>query len=360
MSTVADITRRLHHFAPTGLAESWDNVGLQLGNPALEVTRVLVTLDVTPNVAAYAIENSFDLIVSHHPFIFRPLHAVTDTLMLELAQHRIAVLCAHTNLDSARGGVSHVTGVKLGLKDMQVLTPAGEWLHVAVYVPEDAVERVMEAAFNAGAGRIGSYSGCMNRYPVIGQFQGDIGSHPFVGSPGKTETVDEAKLEFFCEGVRLSETLSAIRGAHPYETPAIAVYPQKQPSPNTGMGVVGTLEAPMALSLFADHVKSHLGVPFVRLWNSGFSLDKPISRVALCGGSGGSMVAVARARADVFVTGDITYHTCLDAKMPLIDAGHFHTEAPVLEALVRILDRGDARFEVFPAEKHEIGQLSVR
>jgi dinuclear metal center YbgI/SA1388 family protein len=360
MSIIADIVRRLHQFAPPGLAESWDNVGLQLGDPRREFARVLITLDATPAAIHYAATEGFDLIVAHHPLIFKPLSSITDPLLLDLAVKGIAVLSAHTNLDSIRDGVSAALADRLGLGNRSILAPAGEWLHVAVYTPEEAVEAVSEAAFNAGAGWIGNYRECMNRTPVLGQFRGTEGSRPAIGSPGKLEVVDEAKLEFFCEAARLNDVLAAVRAAHPYETPACAVYPQKLPSPNVGMGVIGELTEAMPLNAFADFVKERLGAPFVRVWNGAGTAETPVKRIAVCGGSGGSFAARIQNRADVYVTGDVTYHTCLDSRIALIDAGHFHTEYPVLETLRKVLDQGDAEYRILPLELHEISRLGVR
>jgi len=227
-------------------------------------------------------------------------------------------------------------------------------------VPAEAAEVVTAAVHAAGAGAMGAYSHCLNSYPVDGQFMPEKGAHPAQGEVDRLEHVQEFKLEFFTDTAHLPGVLAAMKSAHPYETPAYAVYPLRQANPNHGLGLVGELREPVPLNVFAGEVKRLLGAPAVQLWPAGESADKPVRRVAVCGGSGGTLTGAARATgADVFVLGESNYHGMLDSPLPLVLAGHFHTEQPVVETLAtRLTDLG-LPVERLSAIEHEIAGLSV-
>ncbi|MCD4829837.1 MAG: Nif3-like dinuclear metal center hexameric protein [Candidatus Cloacimonetes bacterium] len=359
---IRDITTALERFAPLGLALEWDNVGLLLGDAGQEVERVLVTLDVTRAAVDKAVRTGCRLVVSHHPLFLKPLARINNPLILRLARHGIAVYCAHTNLDVARGGVNHALAARLGLRDCILLSheSGAEPLHVAVYVPSDAAQRVADAVHEAGAGVMGNYSHCLNSYPVDGRFRPLEGAHPAVGSVGKMESVREDKLEFFCDTAHLDAVLSAMRSAHPYETPAYAVYPQRRPDPNHGLGLVGELSEPMTLRGVAELVRERLGAPVAQLWPAGQPEDKLVRRVAVCGGSGGTLTRAARAAgAEVFVLGESNYHGMLDSSVPLVLAGHFHTENPIVPVLAARLRELELNVEELTAAEHEIDRLRV-
>jgi dinuclear metal center YbgI/SA1388 family protein len=354
--TVSNIVSHLHKIANPGLAYDWDNVGLQIGNPEQEVKKILLTLDVTNNAVEKAINEKADLIISHHPIIYKPIKKITNPLYLRLIQNNISVYCAHTNLDVVKKGVNFALAEKLGLINLEFLsTETGAKLyHVAVYVPQDSMIEIAKAIFEAGAGTIGNYKNCLNDYEVSGQFEPMEGSNPILGEQDKLEKVVERKLEFFVDSFNLQKVISAMKKVHPYETPAYVVYPQERQSENYGLGLIGNLKNKLTLRNFAEMVKKNLNAPFVKLWLADKKQNTIISKVAICGGSGSSLLQEVYGRADVFVSSGFNYHTLLDSKISLIDAGHFYTENPVIENLEKIL--ADFKVEIIhlKADEHEI------
>ncbi len=359
MIIVADIAKKIHAFAPTALAYDWDNPGLQVGDYNQPVHKVVVALDVTRVTLDYAYETEADMIVSHHPLIFRKLKNVTDPFLVELIRNKIAVLSAHTNLDVTPSGVNHKLAERLGVKNVSYIsTDTGASLfHVAVYVPLDYMEIVADAVFGAGAGRIGNYRGCGNEYRVQGRFEPLDGAKPTIGKVGRVQTVEEIKFEFFADSTNLNAAIQALRKAHPYEEPVYVVYPLNQQSSNYGLGLIGEIDDAMPLNEFAERVKDRLEAPFVRLWQAEKEQDAPVKKVALCGGSGSSLLSRVTGRADVFVSGDFTYHTLLDSRMPIIDAGHFYTEYPALEILQNVLSDCEVPVTKMPLELHAGSKL---
>jgi dinuclear metal center YbgI/SA1388 family protein len=357
--TVRDVVEAIHRLAPAGLALAWDNVGLQLGEPDWTVSRVLITLDVTAGAVEHAAALGADLIVTHHPLIFKPLPRLTDPRLLRLAERRIAVLCAHTNLDAAPDGVNAALARRLDLADCSFLSDetGSEWFHVSVYVPAQAADTLREAVHQAGAGLMGGYDRCSVRHEVTGAYRPLPGSRPAVGQAGEQVTRKEMELEFMVDGVHLPAVLDAVKAAHPYETPAYWIHAVRNRSPNFGLGLVGRLPSPQPLTEFARTVKARLNAPTVRLWPANRKSDSPVHTVAVAGGSGKSLVSKAAGRADVLVTGDMDYHSLLDSPLPVIDAGHFPTEYPVLEDLQQYVRDMGLPVEILNHEQHEIHRL---
>jgi dinuclear metal center YbgI/SA1388 family protein len=358
---VSDIVKHVNGIADPGLAMDWDNVGLQLGLPDNMVNKVMLTLDVTSNAVEYAIKNNIDMIISHHPLIFRSLKKITDRNMIQLIKNDIAVYCAHTNLDVVKKGVNFALAEKLKLKKLQFLSTetGSELLQVAVYVPQDSMDELAGELFKRGAGIIGDYSHCLSDYEVSGQYLPGIDSDPTVGEKGKLEKVIERKLEFLVDSFKLEDVLSAIKAYHPYETPVYTVTHQERDSDNYGLGLIGELDKPLTIEVLAKDVKDSLDAPFVRLWLAGKNKDSLVKKIAVCGGSGTSLLAKTYGKADLYISADFSYHTLLDSQIPLIDAGHFHTEIPVMENLKRALSCFDLNIVEFPREQHEINNLKI-
>lgn len=356
---IHELIHIIERHAPRGAALQWDNVGLQLGDANQEITRVLLALDVTPAAVEYAISTGCNCIVSHHPLIFKPIKSITHPLYLKLIQHGIVVYSAHTNLDVAQGGVNHALAQRLGLQNLQFLTSESgvSTYHMVVYVPQDAAMDIARVVIAAGAGRIGHYSDCLNSSFVDGQYRPLVGSTPFLGKTDELERVVEQKLEFFVDSTALNTVITAMKQIHPYETPVYAVYPQQQPSENFGLGLVGVLAKPQPLSAFADAVKAALDAPMVQCWSGAKDENTVIRKVAVCGGSGSSVLRSATAKADVLVTGELTYHHILDSRLPLILGGHFYTEQPVLSTLEKLFVSYGVALEIFDAGQHEIQHL---
>jgi dinuclear metal center YbgI/SA1388 family protein len=343
MLRVGDVARILETWAPRSLAWERDNCGLQVGDLGAPVRRILVTLDVTEAVAAEAARRHVDLIIAHHPPLYRPLRSLDTSspngrVIAALIQHSCALYAAHTNLDAARGGTSHVLAETLGLTDIRPLAPRrGAGRKIVTFVPEEAANDVAAAMASAGGGIIGNYGHCSFRSRGTGTFKGNGLSSPTVGRKGVLERVSEIRLEMPVDDDRLPAVLAALRGSHPYEEVAYDIYPLESSHATTGMGAIGHLTRPLAAPAFLRHVKKALSAPGLRY--AGARRER-ISTVAVCGGAGGDMLAQAiHAGADAFVTADLNYHAFLDAagSVLLVDAGHFETEVPVVGALERYL-----------------------
>lgn len=353
---VSELLSLLNELAPQGLASSWDNVGLQVGNPSRQAGKILLTLDVTPSVVDYAVKQHFGTIISHHPLIFRPLSSVTNQDILCLAENRIAVIAMHTNLDVVPDGVNHALAETLGLKVTGTLSEetGSKWYHGSVTAPPLYLDKLAEAIHNAGAGRIGLYDRCSTRHDISGTFRALEGSNPFLGNRGQYEKVDEVELEFMVDSFNLQAVRKAIAETHPYETPAVWFSEAANANPTYGLGLVGRLDRAVKLDAFAQKVKTKLKAPFVQLWTAGKVKSVMVQTVAVCGGAGGSLIQKAATVADVFITGDINYHAMLESSVPLINAGHFYTEFPVLAKLKSLLRKKDIPSAIYPMDNHEV------
>lgn len=335
----------MEQLAPKYLAEKWDNVGLLLGSPAQVIKKIRVTLDVTQGVVDQAIQDNIDLLITHHPVIFSPVKNIrTDLpqgkLLASLLTHNIAVYAAHTNLDSATGGVNDILAAKFNLQETKPLTTSyREKLYkLVVFVPKTHEEVVSQAIWEAGAGHIGDYSHCAFGTPGQGTFLPLDGTKPFIGQRGVLERVEEIRLETVVTDKNSRRVIKAMLKAHPYEEVAYDLYELLNETDGVGLGRIGKLTSPLTLRDFIFQVKKALQIDYISV--SG-DLDRMVKKVAVCGGSGASLISKAAfAGADVFVTGDVKYHEGQDglaAGVALIDAGHFATEQPIVTFLTEYL-----------------------
>ncbi|TCL35012.1 dinuclear metal center YbgI/SA1388 family protein [Anaerospora hongkongensis] len=340
------IMEAMEKLAPTALAEKWDNVGLLIGSPEQEVNKVLVTLDVTLPVVRYAAEHGYELIISHHPVIFKSLSSIrTDTpqgeMLAVLLQHSIAVYCTHTNLDIAAGGVNDALAACLQLQALKPLQVTAEekFVKLVVFAPVTHMETVREAICQAGAGHIGNYSHCTFQTAGMGTFLPLAGTKPFIGEQGRMEYVQECRLETIFPESLSKQVVAAMIQSHPYEEVAYDLYSLANNGIRQGLGRLGRLSHPRNFTDFIEYVKSALGVGQVTV--AGNVDNKMIEKVAICGGSGASLINCSIAvGADVLITGDIKYHEAQEAAakgLIVVDAGHFATEQPVLAVLTAYL-----------------------
>ncbi len=351
---IDDITTALEAWAPPGSAQDYDNVGLQVGDASRSVTSAVLALDATPAVLAEAKAHDAELVVTHHPLLFRPLDGVTadgyvSNLALQFAEAGIGLYSIHTNLDAAPEGVSFALAERLGLTDVGFLDGFADTLYkLAVFVPEDAFDEVRRALADAGAGRIGDYEACAFASEGTGFFKPGAGADPHIGTAGgDVESAHERKLEVEVARWNLSSVMAALQEAHPYEEVAHDLYPVKQKNSRAGLGALGHLEAPMPLSAFLDRVATRLDAGSLRYAGDP---DATVERVAVCGGAGSDFIGTARgAGADAYVTADVKYHEFFEtlgrdgtSQMALVDPGHYETEA-LTEALLR-----DRLREAFP------------
>lgn len=344
-ATVGAVAAILEELAPPSWAESWDNVGLQVGDPGAPVSTALVALELTGAVVEEAVAGRAEMVVVHHPAIFKPLKALRlDTpggrRLERLIQAGISLYAAHTNLDQAEGGTNDCLASVLGLLKPEVLLRVAEerLLKLVVFVPaghEDAVRHAMAAA---GAGHIGNYSHCSFMAPGTGTFLPLEGTRPFQGEQGKLEYASEVRLETILPESAAKRVVTAAVRAHPYEEAAYDLYRLENAGRVRGHGRVGDLPAPVTLGELADRVKDRLSVPHVRMVGDP---DRKVRRVAVGAGAGGSLVGTAAARgAQVLVMGDVKYHDAQDAAdmgLAVIDPGHFATEHLLIPSLAAYL-----------------------
>jgi len=352
MLTVKDICLCIEEFAPLSWQESWDNCGLLVGNLNQAVGKVLLTVDVTEAVVAEAVDVQAQMIVSHHPLMRSGIRQLTGSTNEQRAialaiKHDIAIYAAHTNLDSAPGGVSHRMASKLGLVDLQVLSPQASGLQKLVtYIPASHFEQVRQAVFDAGAGHIGNYDSCGYSVEGAGTFRALDGATPFAGQRGTLHTEPEIRFETVFSSYLNRQVASALLGSHPYEEPAFDIYALQNTDQRVGLGLVGMLPAPMSELQFLEKLKEIFSPPVIRHTNL---KNKQIQRVALCGGSGYSLLANAiRSNADVYVAADFKYHQFAEAEQDIMvaDVGHYESEQFVKEIFYELLLKKISNFAV--------------
>ena len=326
-----EVIQLFESFSPKYLAEEGDPIGLQVGTLNKKVKKVIVALDVTEEVVDEAVKNEVDLIIAHHPLIFRPLKKIVPDqpagrTIEKLIKHDIALYAAHTNLDIAEGGVNDMLANALGLQDTSILkvTHREKLYKLAVYVPVSAEEEVREALGKAGAGNLGNYSHCSFSVSGTGRFKPDQEADPFIGSAGELEQVEEVKVEVVVPEPSVNKVVKAMLKAHPYEEVAYDLYAlENETGKEFGLGRIGSVSKAMSLREYAEHVKKALDVTSVRVIGD---MDAIVKKAAVLGGDGDKFVRTAQfAGADVFITGDIYYHTAVDFKqegMNIIDPGH--------------------------------------
>lgn len=334
MTTVirnTDVFKAIEQWAPKQLAYDWDNVGLQIGSFHKPVKKVMVTLDVLESTADEAIESNVDLIIAHHPLLFKSMKQINvDTakgrIIQKLLQHDIAVYAAHTNLDAANGGVNDMLCDLLGIQDRQILMKSytDKLVKVAVFVPQTHADEVRDAMSQEGAGHIGDYSHCTFQTPGQGTFMPLGGTDPYIGKQGELEYVDEVKIETIIPAAKLTPVIDAMIAAHPYEEAAYDIYPVENSGTEYGIGRIGMLAEKLTLEALCEHVKTAFDIRNIRVTGD---LAKEVKSVAILGGSGEKFINEAKQMgADVYITGDMTFHTAQVAKemgLSVIDPGHY-------------------------------------
>ncbi|WP_332690961.1 Nif3-like dinuclear metal center hexameric protein [Halalkalibacter lacteus] len=333
MSKLINGQALIQHFetwSPKSLAVEGDKNGLMIGTLNKPIKKVMIALDVLEGVIDEAIDSEVDLIVAHHPLLFRPLKKIDVTsphgrIVAKAIKHDITIYAAHTNLDVAKGGVNDMMAEALHLQNIEVLSPTQtrSLKKIVVFVPETHIEPVREAMNIAGAGHIGNYSHCTFNSKGQGTFMPEEGTNPFIGKQGALEFVDEIKVETIIPSYLQNKVIQAIMKAHPYEEPAYDVYPLDNKGEVVGLGRIGKLEQSMKLADFAEQVKQAFDVNGARVVGD---LTTEVQKVAVLGGDGNKYIKDAIFKgADVIVTGDVYYHVAHDAMMDglnIIDPGH--------------------------------------
>jgi dinuclear metal center YbgI/SA1388 family protein len=343
---ISDIVGIINKIAPFADAETWDNVGLQVGSPAAPAGRIMVALDPCREAIEEAIANRCQLLLTHHPLIFTPLKKISlaepgGNLIALLIKNDIAVVSLHTNYDAAKGGVNDLLAERLGLDSVEPLRQGGgeTLVKLVIFVPEGHEAAILEA-LSPYSGFIGNYSDCSFRVAGKGTFRPKEGATPFVGEIGRREEVCENRVEVLLRQADLAIAINALRKVHPYEEPAFDIYPLLNKGEPSGLGRIGRLAGDCTLETFAAMVRDNLKIQGIRYVGEA---GRKVRKVALCGGSGASLLREAIFRgADVLVTGDVKYHEAREAEaagLALIDAGHFGTELPMVAGLAAQLNK---------------------
>mgnify|MGYP001430472753 CR=1 FL=1 len=351
------IINLLSELAPPSLQESYDNSGLIVGDANMSVTGILVSLDATEEVVDEAIAKNCNVVVAHHPIVFKGLKKINgknyvERTVIKAIKNDVAIYAIHTNLDNVlEGGVNQKIGSKLGLKDVQVLSKkSGTVVKLAVYVPSTHIAEVQNALFDAGAGHIGDYDECSFVSNGTGSFKAGERAKPFVGETGERHLEPEAKLEVVVPKHLQNKVVNAMLKVHPYEEVAFDLHPLENKSLHVGAGLIGRLEKELPPDAFLSMLRKQLNTPVVRYTKSN---KKSISTVALCGGSGSFLIHAAKgAGADAYVTGDVKYHEFFDGEkdMMICDVGHFESEQFTIELLRDFLSEKIPNFAILFTE----------
>lgn len=351
-----EIINELETWVPIELIDSWDNTGLQVGNPELEIDGVLIAMDVTDNVIDKAIKEGFNMIVTHHPFIFKPLENLVfnnykSTLIKKIIKNDIIIYNAHTNLDLAHGGINDELARLFKMQNTTYLNESKfqELVKLVIYVPQTHQQEMLEVISKAGAGYIGNYSNSSFAVKGTGRFKPLEGNNPFMGTTGKSEEVHELRIETVVKKNNLEKTIQLVKESHPYEEVALDILPMLNKGETYGYGRVGNIEKSSLQSL-AELTKQVLELDQLRVYGN---TVEEISRIAVCGGAGADFIKDAkRHNAQVYITGDIKYHDAqlaYEEGMVLIDGTHYGTEKiilPVIEKKLTEYTKGNIKISI--------------
>ena len=349
---IQEIISFLESVAPPSLQESYDNAGLITGNSSWDCTGIITTLDATEAVVQEAIEKKCNLIVAHHPIIFGGLRKITgknyvEQTIITAIKNDIAIYAIHTNLDNVLHGVNAAIADKLGLINRKILQPKNDTLKkLFTFVPVEFAENVRSAIFNAGGGHISNYSECSFNTAGQGTFKPGEGTNPFTGKRGIRHTEDEIKMEMIFPAWQEQTILKAMIAAHPYEEVAFDIIALENQNQQVGSGLVGELPEPVSETSFLQILKEKFKLSVIRHTPL---LDKPVTKVALCGGAGSFLIGTAAASgAGFYITSDIKYHEFFDANNRLVvaDIGHFESEQHTIDLLFDILSQKFPTFAV--------------
>ncbi len=352
MVRIKEITTYLENLAPLSSQEVYDNAGLIVGNPDQEVTNVLISLDCIESTVDEAIALGCELIIAHHPIVFKGLKSLTgknyvERTVLKAIKNDVAIYAIHTNFDNYRFGVNDEIAERLNLVNLRVLSPKEDVLTKLVcFVPFDHTETVRNALFQAGAGEIGNYSQCSFALEGEGTFLPNSSANPHTGVANELSREQEHRLEVLCSNHALNAVVSAMKTAHPYEEVAYELYPIKNKNQYEGAGMIGELENEMDEGRFLEVIKKTFNCGVIRYTALRGS---SIKSVAVCGGSGSFLLQNAkRSGADIFITSDVKYHEFFDAdgEIVIADIGHFESEQYTSNRLERILTKKFTKFAV--------------
>jgi dinuclear metal center YbgI/SA1388 family protein len=360
---IKELLAVVESFAAPELQEDYDNAGLLIGSPAWDCSGVLCSLDVTVAVIKEAINKKCNLIIAHHPIIFRGLKRINgknyvELVLIEAIKNDIAIYAAHTNLDNVVLGVNGKIAAMIGLKDFKILQPKQKILRrLITFAPIDKADEVRQAVFNAGAGHIGKYSECSFNSEGTGTFKAEPGADPYVGEIGKRQYEKETKIEIVYPAYLELQVVKALIDNHPYEEVAYDIFTMENVHYGIGSGIIGVLEEPVDEQAFLKKLKEVFHCPVIKHTPL---LGKPVQKVAVCGGAGSFLTKKALQKgADIYITSDVKYHEFFDAegKMVLADIGHYESEQFTIDLLCDLLAQ---KFPTFAVLKTTVNTNPVR
>lgn len=349
---VSEVIQHLENFAPLYYQESYDNAGLITGDSLWECSGIIIALDATEEVIKEAVEKKCNLVVAHHPIVFKGLKKINGKNFVEKAiiaaiKNDIAVYAIHTNLDNVKKGVNKKIADKLNLINLKILQPKEALLKKLVtFVPIDEAEKLRVALFSAGGGHIGNYSECSFNTEGAGTFKPEEGADPFVGEIGRRHQETEVKIEIIFPGYLQDKLIAAMFEAHPYEEVAYDIFQLDNFLSDVGSGLIGELEEEMEENDLLQLIKTSFGLKVIR---HTLLTGRKVKKVGVCGGAGSFLIPAALAnQADVYITSDIKYHEFFDAedKMVIADIGHYESEQFTIELLHEILSEKYPNFAV--------------
>jgi len=360
---IANVISVLEQIAPSTYQESYDNAGLITGNSQWQCNGIICSLDATEAVIEEAIQKNCNLVIAHHPIVFSGIKKLNGKNYIEKAvikaiKNDIAIYAIHTNLDNVLDGVNKAIAEKIGLVNVEILTPKANLLtKLYTYVPFGYVDQVRDAIFNVGGGNIGNYNECSFSAEGIGTFKANKNASPFVGEIEKRHEEREMKLEIVFPTYLQNKVVQALKETHPYEEIAYDLVPLLNVHEQVGSGVIGNLENPMNEIDFLNNLKLTFGLQVIKHTNL---FKKPIQKVAICGGAGSFLLGKAiAAKADVFITADMKYHEFFDANEQIViaDIGHWESEQFTTNLLIHVLQ---SKFPTFAVLKSEVITNPVR
>jgi len=363
MTKIREVLDYIESFAPLSLQESYDNAGLLIGSDLWDVTGVLICLDSTEEVLDEAVKHGCNLIIAHHPIIFSGLKKLNgknyiERTVIKAIQKNIAIYATHTNLDNVYQGVNSMICGKLGLINRKILHHKSNQLKKLItFCPKDAAEKIRQALFDAGSGRIGNYDECSFNTEGFGTFRALDGADPYIGNLGEHHRENEVRIESIYESHLESFILSALKKTHPYEEVAYDIYSLDNQHQLVGSGMVGELKEPMDEKQFLAHIKQAMNCQVIRHTPL---TGNPVNKVAVCGGSGSFLLGQAiRTEAQFFISADFKYHQFFDADQRIVvaDIGHYESEQFTQHLLIDLLMK---KFSTFALRLTELNTNPIR
>ena len=352
MVKIKEITHYLEQFAPLSYQESYDNCGLLTGDENWTVKSVMISLDCTEQVIEEAVAAGCNMVIAHHPIWFRPIKKLTgktyvERTIIKAIKKEVAIYAIHTNLDNVKHGVNRKLAEKLGLSELEIMSPKSSGLmKLVTFSPRANTAKILQALHHAGAGSIGNYEDCAFLTTGTGTFRPNEEATPHIGQARKQEEVTEDRIEVILPKYLQDIIRSALIKAHPYEEVAYYFQELNNINQEVGSGMVGRLKVPLSPEDFLKQLKDQMGTPCLR--HTEFN-GSAISKVGVCGGAGSFLIDQAiKASCDAFVTADLKYHEFFDAdkKILLVDIGHYESEVSTKDLLSDLLNKNFSKFAV--------------